>query len=288
MGTYDFKKEFRELYQPGEKPAVVDVPRMIFAVVEGEGDPNTAPAYAEAIETLYGISYGIKMSKMSKDLGLVPEGYFEYVVPPLEGLWWTDGAIFDGVHEKDKSRFRWVAMIRQPPFVTPVVFARACAGVAKKKPELDLSRTRLVHYHEGLCAQVMHRGPYDAEPVTVAKLNAFVDEGDYRPDFTDSARIHDDFCDVRPTPRDAESELHGGESAEPCDAADASCDEAQAVDAKSRIAADEEMKLSVFAHQVGTLDGRCHHEIYLGDPRRVAPEKLRTVIRHPIAKEERI
>lgn len=211
MAAFDFKKEYRDLYLPKTAPILIDVPTMVFLCVDGAGDPNTCAAYREALELLYGLSYSIKMSKMD---GTQPAGYFDYVVPPLEGFWSVDGAGFDGRNVTDKARFQWTAMIRQPEFVTPQVLEQAKAVLRRKKPELDLSRAYLETITEGLCAQVMHVGPYDSEPSTLDRLDRFIREAGYRPDLSDSRR---------------------------------------------------------------------HHEIYLGDPRRTAPEKLRTVLRHPIA-----
>lgn len=209
----DYKKEYRDLYQPKKKPSIIQVPRMLFIMVDGKGDPNTSSEYKAAMEILYGLSYSIKMSKMS---GNQPEGYFEYVVPPLEGLWWSEGGyIFDGVNNKDKDKFLWTSMIRQPEFVTAEVFEQAKATLKKKKPEIDFSNTRLEWLDEGLCAQIMHIGPYEDEPESVEKLEQFITESGYILDLTET---------------------------------------------------------------------RKHHEIYLGDPRKIAPEKQKTVIRHPIRK----
>lgn len=215
MAGFDYKKEYKDLYQPRNKPSVIAIPEMTFIQVTGKGDPNICQAYKDAMEILYGLSFTIKMSKRS---GSQPEGYFEYVLPPLEGLWWTeDGDIFDGIGNNDKSKFNWISMIRQPDFVTEDVFQWAKAGLLKKKPHIDFSNTRLVTWEEGLCAQVMHIGPYDNEPATIAMLNDFVDQNGYITDITDD---------------------------------------------------------------------RPHHEIYLGDPRKTAPEKLRTVLRHPVKKQQ--
>ena len=211
MAAFDFKKEYKDLYLPKTAPMLIDVPAMVFLCVDGAGDPNTCAAYKEALELLYGLSYSIKMSKMD---GTQPEGYFDYVVPPLEGFWSMDDAAFDGRNVMDKARFKWTAMIRQPEFVTPRVLDQARAVLHRKKPELDLSRARLETVTEGLCAQVMHVGPYDDEPAALDRLDRFIREAGYRLDLSGSRR---------------------------------------------------------------------HHEIYLGDPRRTAPEKLRTVLRHPIA-----
>lgn len=133
MEKLDYKKEYKDLYQPKDKPSLIEVPEMIFIAVDGAGDPNVCPEYKAAMEMLYGLSFTIKMSKMD---GSQPEGYFEYVVPPLEGLWYTDGASFDGLNVTDKSKFKWVSMIRQPEFVTERVFEAAREKLAKKNPTL--------------------------------------------------------------------------------------------------------------------------------------------------------
>lgn len=205
----DYKKTEKEFYQPKTTPSIIDVPEMIFIAVDGAGNPNTSPEYKSALEILYGFSYGIKMSKMS---GTQPDGYFDYVVPPLEGLWWVkDGDVITNILDKDN--FRWTSMIRQPDFVTDDVFQAAKLTLAQKKPDLDLPRARLLKLTEGLCAQIMHIGVYDDEPATIAVLEKFIEKSGYIADFSDKRR---------------------------------------------------------------------HHEIYLGDPRKTAPEKLKTVIRQPI------
>lgn len=209
MDKIDYKKTEKHLYLP-KSPAIVQVPEMVFFAVDGQGDPNTSPAYAQAMEILYGLSFTVKMSKMG---GEEPEGYFDYVVPPLEGLWWTDEPGFDGKPPADKNDFRWTSLIRQPDFVNEEVFAWAAERLAKKKPDLDLTKARFLRWEEGLCAHLLHIGPYDAEPASIDRLTEFLREQGCVPDFTDARR---------------------------------------------------------------------HHEIYLGDPRRTAPEKLKTVIRHPV------
>jgi hypothetical protein len=211
-GTFDFKKAYKDLYLPKPKPGVVEVPEMVFIMVDGKGNPNTCEAYKNAMEILYGLSYSIKMSKMG---GTQPKGYYEYVVPPLEGLWWGDDGYFDGTNITDKDKLCWTSMIRQPEFVLREAFEEAKQVLGKKKPGLDLSLARLASFAEGLCAQIMHIGSYDDEPATIGVLEQFIEESEYDNDISES---------------------------------------------------------------------RKHHEIYLGDPRKTAPEKLRTVIRHPIAK----
>lgn len=210
MDKLDYKKEYKDLYQPPSKPMMIDVPEMNFIAVDGSGDPNVCPEYKEAIEILYGLSFTIKMSKMN---GTQPEGYFEYVVPPLEGLWYADGVDFDGLNVTDKSKFRWISMIRQPEFVTEQVFEKAKDALSAKKPQLDLNKARFMRMTEGLCVQIMHKGSYDDEPRSIEKMRKFVAENGYSEDFS---------------------------------------------------------------------GGRMHHEIYLSDPRRCAPERLKTVIRHPV------
>ena len=207
----DYKKAFPDLYAPKQAPALVEVPPMTFIMVDGKGDPNEeGGSYQQAVGLLYGLTFAIKMSRKSGD---APEGYFEYVVPPLEGLWWSEDDLWRGESAPDKSRFCWTSMIRQPEFVTPQVFEWAKGALAKKKPELDLSRARLETFCEGFCVQAMHVGPYDAEPETLARMQRF------------------------------------------------------ALDSGCR----EELE-----------NGRRHHELYLGDPRRTAPQRLRTVLRHPV------
>ncbi|MBQ8568561.1 MAG: GyrI-like domain-containing protein [Oscillospiraceae bacterium] len=210
MDKLDYKKEYKDLYQPKTTPSVIDVPEMLFIAVKGSGDPNTCAEYKEAMELLYGLSYSIKMSKMS---GTQPEGYFEYVVPPLEGFWHSDEVAFDGLNITDKTKFRWISMIRQPEFVTEQVFEAAKAALNKKKPCLDTAKAELMRLTEGLCVQIMHKGAYDDEPASIVKMREFAEKNGFREDFS---------------------------------------------------------------------NGRYHHEIYLSDPRKCAPEKLRTVIRHPI------
>jgi Uncharacterized conserved protein len=174
---YDFKKEFKDLYQPKDI-SVTDVPEMLFIMIDGKGDPNTSADYLSAVEVLYGLSYSIKMSKMS---GKLPEGYFDYVVPPLEGLWnYDDGGPF---RFGEKNKFVWTSMIRQPEFVTREIFEAAKTSLLKKKPELDLSKAKLEKFKEGLCVQALHTGPYDGEPATIAKMEKFILENGYSSDF---------------------------------------------------------------------------------------------------------
>lgn len=170
----DYKKEYKDLYMPKTEPAKILVPRMNFIIVEGEGDPNAEHGeYSRAIEILYALAYAIKMSpKAGKEIA----GYFEYVVPPLEGLWWNKDDSYEDFTQKDK--FRWVSMLRQPEFVTKGVFAWAQEAVRRKKPELDLQKAKLWEYEEGLCVQCMHIGSYDNEAASIEKINAFIAQND--------------------------------------------------------------------------------------------------------------
>lgn len=159
--TIDFKKTQKELYLPKTAPSVIDVPRMTFITVDGKGDPNTSAEYTAAVELLYGLSYTIKMGSKS---------ILEYVVPPLEGLWSVDDDFRGGGAEiNDKSKFIWTMMIRQPDFVTEDILEVLKISLAKKKPNLDISKAKLETITEGLCVQVMHIGSYDDEPVMAAE-----------------------------------------------------------------------------------------------------------------------
>ncbi|MDR1563336.1 MAG: GyrI-like domain-containing protein [Oscillospiraceae bacterium] len=184
---FDFKKEYAELYTPKTKPSIVTVPPMTFIMIDGHGDPNTAPEYQNAIEVLYGLAYTIKMSKKADKQ---PEGYFDFVVPPLEGLWWSEGEPSD-MCSVDKSAFFWTAMLRQPDFVNESAFAQAKETLAKKKPHLNLSLARLELFEEALCAQIMHIGSYDDEPATLALLDKFIAESGRSLDISESRRHHE-------------------------------------------------------------------------------------------------
>ena len=209
--AFDFKKEYKEFYMPKNKPGIVSVPGMNYIAVRGKGDPNVEGGeYKQAIELLYGIAYTIKMSKKG-DRQI--EGYFDYVVPPLEGFWWQEGVA--GVDYAHKENFHWISVIRLPDFVTREDFDWAVKEAERKK-KTDFSKVEFLTYDEGLCVQCMHIGSYDDEPATVELMHAFMEEQGYVLDITDQ---------------------------------------------------------------------RLHHEIYLSDARKVAPEKLKTVIRHPIRKK---
>lgn len=204
-GKLDYKKDFKELYLPSGNPSLIDVPAMRFIMVDGQGDPS-GEEYQQAVSLLYSLTYTIKMK--GKNL----KGYFEYVIPPLEGLWWVKGDSFD---LQKRNRWLWTSMIRQYDFVTPDVFAWAVEIARQKNPDLDYSRARMETFTEGLCLQILHTGPYADEPATLEKLHSFARENNLR---------------------------------------------------------------------VMTGNTRKHHEIYLLNPLKTAPEKLKTVLRIPVGK----
>ena len=209
MTPFDYKKEYKALYLPKEMPSIVEVPSMQYAAVRGHGDPNEPEGeYGRAVAVLYGISYTIKMSyKGSRKV----DGFFEYVVPPLEGFWWMEGGA-PGVDYRNKSGFNWISIIRVPEFVTEEVFAWA-KEEAQRKKRIDTRLAELITVSEGLCVQCLHIGSYNEEPATVAKMDHYRMEQGYENDISDRRR---------------------------------------------------------------------HHEIYLSDPRKVSPERMKTVIRHPV------
>ena len=157
--AFDYKKEYKEFYLPPKTPGIVTVPAMHFLAVRGRGDPNEENgAYKQALGLLYAVAYTIKMSKLGKHR---PEGYFDYVVPPLEGLWWQEG--IHGVDYARKKDFRWISLLRLPEFVTKEVFAWAIRETTEKKQQ-DFSPVEFFSWEEGLCVQCMHIGPYDDGP----------------------------------------------------------------------------------------------------------------------------
>ncbi len=209
--AFDFKKEYKELYPSKDKPSIVKVPKMNYIVVRGKGDPNDEDSeYKTTIGLLYGIAYTIKMSKMG-DHQIA--GYFDFVVPPLEGFWWQDGNN-EGIDYAHKDDFNFISAIRLPDFATKADFDWAMVEATQKKKQ-DFSKVEFLTYDEGLCIQCLHVGSYDDEPATVAKMHEFMIENGY---------------------------------------------------------------------ELDVQNPRYHHEIYLSDPRKCAPEKLKTVIRHPIKK----
>ena len=208
--AFDFKKEYREYYMPKNKPEIVNIPKANYIAVRGKGDPNEEGGeYQQAVGILYSVAYTLKMSYKT-DYRI--EGFFEYVVPPLEGFWWQENV--KGVDYSDKSTFNWISLIRLPDFISRDDFNWAVETASKKK-KMDCSSAEYLTIDEGLCVQMMHIGPYDNEPESVEIMGAFLEENGYITDINEN---------------------------------------------------------------------RLHHEIYLSDPRKVTPEKLRTVIRHPIKK----
>ena len=193
MTAFDYKKEYKEFYLPPRKPQIVEVPEMNFLAVRGMGDPNEEEGdYKAAIGLLYSIPYTIKMSKMGKHR---IEGYFDYVVPPLEGFWWQDGV--QGVDYTRKDQFQWISLIRLPEFVTREEFDWAIQEASVKK-QMDFSKVEFFTYHEGLCVQCMHIGPYDNEPVTVREMERYAKEQGYELDFSDQRYHHEIYLsDVR-------------------------------------------------------------------------------------------
>lgn len=185
MEKVDFKKRDKALYQPGRNPEFADVPEMVFLAVDGKGDPNTSADYKNAVGALYALSYTIKMSKKSDSC---PPGYFDYVVPPLEGLWWQEGTA--GIDYSRKDLFQWVSMIRLPDFVTEADFEWARREAEQKKKQ-DFSRAEFLTWEEGLCVQCMHIGPYDEEPATLEVIHRFMEENGLMPDFSETRRHHE-------------------------------------------------------------------------------------------------
>ena len=209
---FDFKKEYKEFYMPKNKPEIITVPKMHYIAVRGTGNPNEeGGAYQQAVGVLYAVAYTLKMSYKT-DYRI--QGFFEYVVPPLEGFWWQEG--IEGVDYSKKETFHWISVIRLPDFITEEDFKWAVETASKKK-KLDCSAAEFLSIEEGLCVQMMHRGSFDDEPTSVALMDAFLEQNGYVHDFSET---------------------------------------------------------------------RMHHEIYLSDPRKCRPDKLKTVIRHPIKQME--
>ena len=206
--AFDFKKEYKEFYMPKNKPEIVTVPRANYIAVCGKGDPNEeGGAYQQAISVLYAVAYTLKMSYKT-DYRI--EGFYDYVVPPLEGFWWQEDV--DGIDYSDKSTFCWISVIRLPDFITKKDFDWAVETASKKK-KMDCSSAEFLTIDEGLCVQIIHMGAFDNEPATEEIMNQYIAENGYENDFSDA---------------------------------------------------------------------RLHHEIYLSDARKVAPENWKTVIRHPV------
>ena len=191
--AFDYKKEYKAFYLPPEKPQVIQIPSMHFLAVRGQGDPNEeGGAYKASIGLLYGMAYTIKMSKMGTHK---MEGYFDYVVPPLEGFWWQEGV--QGIDYAHKENFQWISLIRLPEFVTQEAFDWAVREASAKKG-MDFSRVEYLTYKEGLCVQCMHIGPYDSEPSTIRNMELYAEEQGYKLDFSPQRCHHEIYLsDVR-------------------------------------------------------------------------------------------
>lgn len=206
--AFDLKKEFKEYYQPKNKPEIVNIPSINYLAVRGSGDPNDETGdYKKALESLYAVAYTLRMSYKT-DYKI--NGFYEYIVPPLEGFWWQDGT--DGVNYADKTSFNWISVIRLPDFISGKDIEWAVRTATKKK-KTDCSQVKFLTVNEGLCVQIMHIGSYDNEPVTVKLMDDYLAQNGYENDLNSE---------------------------------------------------------------------RMHHEIYLSDPRKCLPEKMKTVIRHPV------
>ncbi|MDR0978392.1 MAG: GyrI-like domain-containing protein [Lachnospiraceae bacterium] len=184
--TFDYKKEYKELYMPKDKPTIITVPKMNYIAVRGKGNPNEENGeYQKSISLLYGVAYTIKMSYKGK---YKIDGFFEYVVPPLEGFWWQDG--IKGVDYAHKENFNFISIIRLPDFVEKEDFEWAIREATKKK-KTDFSKVEFMTYNEGICVQCMHIGTYDNEPITAKTMHEFAKENGYELDITDTRYHHE-------------------------------------------------------------------------------------------------
>lgn len=195
--AFDFKKEYKEFYLPKKKPELINVPEMNFIAVRGQGDPNEEGGqYKTAVGLLYALAFTIKMSKLTDHR---IEGYFDYVVPPLEGFWWQEG-VAEGFDYGRKDAFHWISVIRLPDFVTRDDFDWAVSEAERKK-KMDMSPAEFLTIREGLCVQCMHLGSFDEEPSTVALMNAFLEENGYENDFSEDRLHHEIYLsDARRVP----------------------------------------------------------------------------------------
>lgn len=194
--AFDFKKEYKAFYMPKNKPEIVTIPKANYIAVRGTGDPNEAGgAYQQAISVLYAVAYTLKMSYKT-DYKI--EGFFQYVVPPLEGFWWQDQV--EGVDYTNKAAFHWISVIRLPDFIIEKDFAWAVETAFKKKG-LDCSPAEFLTMDEGLCVQIMHLGPFDAEPATVALMDRYLKQNGYVNDFSAAMLHHEIYMsDARKVP----------------------------------------------------------------------------------------
>ncbi len=183
---FDFKKEYKKFYRPPRKPVIVEIPEMNFLAVKGKGNPNEEMGeYKVAVGLLYTIAYTIKMSYKGN---YKIDGYYQYVVPPLEGLWWQTGT--NGIDYKNKDRFHWISLLRLPDFIAREDFEWAIKEATKKKKD-DFSKVDFFTHSEGLCVQCMHIGPYDNEPITISRMNDYIEQNGYISDITDKRHHHE-------------------------------------------------------------------------------------------------
>lgn len=194
--TFDFKKEYKEFYMPKNKPEIVRVPTANYIAVRGKGNPNDADGeYQRAVGILYAVAYTLKMSYKSD---YTIEGYFEYVVPPLEGFWWQEGVA--GMDYNQKEKLNWISVIRLPDFITSKDFNWAVETASRKK-KVDCSKAEFLKLEEGMCVQIMHHGPFDDEPATIEEMNRFLDENGYENDLTGERLHHEIYMsDARKVP----------------------------------------------------------------------------------------
>ena len=182
--SFDFKKEYKEFYLPKNKPQIVNVPKANYIAIRGQGNPNEeGGAYQQAIGILYAVAYTLKMSYKT-DYKI--NGFYEYVVPPLEGFWWQDGIC--GVDYSKKDEFNWISIIRLPDFITRENFDWAVKAASEKK-KIDCSKAEFLTLEEGLCVQIMHFGSFDDEPASNEKMDKYLEENGYDKDFSDT-RLH--------------------------------------------------------------------------------------------------
>ena len=194
--AFDFKKEYKEFYLPKQKPEIIEVPKMNYIAVRGKGNPNAKGGdYQKAMEILYSLAYTIKMSYKT-DYKI--KGFFEYVVPPLEGFWWQENV--DGIDYEDKDSFNWISCIRLPDFVEKEDFDWA-VKTAEEKKRKDFSSAEFLTVEEGLCVQIMHIGPFDNEPESVAVMDKFIEENGYVCDINEKRLHHEIYLsDARKVP----------------------------------------------------------------------------------------
>ena len=194
--AFDFKKEYKEFYMPKNKPEIVNVPAMNYIAVRGKGDPNEENgSYQKAIGILYAVAYTLKMSYKTN---YKIDGFFEYVVPPLEGFWWQDHT--DRIDYTDKSLFNWISVIRLPDFITKKDFDWA-VETAQKKKNIDCTSAEFLTLEEGLCVQIMHLGSFDDEPQSVSIMNEYIENNGYENDINEKRLHHEIYLsDARKVP----------------------------------------------------------------------------------------